>query len=270
MGFLHVVRGYLAPLLLHKKPERFLMFSANCGRRKELPGGKRLRGRVRLYMNALLVYSGTMDDEAAGRFVSLLRDIDTSNSNEFIRIRGSAVTSVDGEAVVFPSEPHPQLAALAATLVRSGAGYLGDEVVNLDPVLQRAHPLGLPLLLDAEDLDRFPELGRRLSKGRATRGGGANSIRRPVLPSELGGDAAQPTPVRRLLFPEFRPEEPTAILPASASESMLALSRATLNLHVWGERALLLFQRLLREVDVARLVIGDLDAARDLVLERRG
>jgi hypothetical protein len=247
------------------------MFSADCGRRKDLPGGTRLRGRVRLYMNALLVYSGTMDDEAAGRFVSLLRDIETSNSNEFIRIRGSAVTLGGDEAVVFPSEPHTQLPALAATLVRSGAGYLGDEVVNLDPVLGRVHPLELPVLLDAEDLGRFPELGRRPSKGRATRGGGANSIRRPVLPSELGGNpAAQPTPVGRMLFPEFLSGEQTAIQPVPASEALFALSKASLNLHVWGERALLLFQRLLREVEVARLVIGDLEGAGDLVMGRRG
>lgn len=264
------MRGYLAPLLLPEKPERFLMFSADCGRRKDLPGGTQLRGRVRLYMNALLVYSGTMDDEAAGRFVSLLRDIDTSNSNEFIRIRGSAVTLGGDEAVVFPSEPHPQLPAFAAMLVRSGSGYLGDEVVNLDPVLGRVHPLELPLLLDAEDLGRFPELGRRPSKGRATRGGGANSIRRPVLPSELGGNPAQPTPVGRMLFPEFRSGEPTAIQPVPASEALFALSKASLNLHVWGERALLLFQRLLREIEVARLVIGDLEAAGDLVMEGRG
>jgi hypothetical protein len=91
-----------------------------------------------------------------------------------------------------------------------------------------------------------------------------------VLPSELGGITAHPTPVGRMLFPEFRSGESTAIQPASASESLFALSKASLNLHVWGGRALLLFQRLLREVEVARLVIGDLDAARDLVMERRG
>ncbi len=235
--------------------------------RKVLPGGKRLRGRVRLYMNSLLVYSGTMDEEAAGRFIGLLRDIETNNSNEFVRIRGVAVTTGEGQALIFPSEPHRQLPSLAAELVRAGAGYLGDEVVHLDPVLHRVHPLGLPLLLDAADLDRFPELARQPSKGAEQTGDVVPSIRRPVLLRELGGHPARPTPLRRVLFPDFRPGSPTTIEPMSSSGALFALSQAALNLNIWGERALILFQRLLSEVDVARLVVGDLAAARDLVID---
>lgn len=264
-GFLEHVRGYLNPLRLPQKPDRFLMFSADCGVRKVLPGGSEIRGRVRLYMNTLLVYSGTMDDEAAGRFISLLRDIDTSNSNEFVRIRATGVTVADGDAIIFPSDGHPQLPTLAATLVRAGADYLGDEVVSLDPVLDRIHPQGMPLLLDAGDLDRFPELGRPASKRRPT--AGANTVRRPVLPGELGGQVGRPTTLGRVLFPDFRPGEATTIEPAASSESLFALSRATLNLHVWGDRSLLLYQRLLQRVEVARLVIGDLDAAKRIVMD---
>lgn len=242
------------------------MFSADCGVRTDLPGGKKLRGRVRLFMNALLVYSGTMDDEAAGRFIGLLRDIDTTNSNEFIRIRAAGV-SLGGEAVLFPADPHRQLPALAATLVRSGADYLGDEVVNLDPVLDRAHPVSLPILMDADDLPRFPELGRQPSKGRGSRGGGANTVRRPVLPYELGGTVAGPTPVRRVLLPEFQPGAETRLEPMPSAAALFALTRAALNLHVWEDRALLFFRRLLERTDVLRLVVGDLDDARDLVLD---
>ena len=266
-GFLDLVRTYLEPLRLPGKPERFLLFSADCGVRGTLPGGVQLRGRVRLYMNALLVHSGTVDEEAVGRLIGLLRDIDTNNSNEFIRVRGAAV-ALDGDAIAFPAEPSQQLPALAATLVRAGAGYLGDEVVNLDPVLERVHPLSLPLLLDAGDLPRFPELGREVRRRRPA--AGSASARRPVRPDELGGSTGAPAPVRRLLFPEFRPGEPTSIEPVPAAAAVFALTRAALNLHVWEERALLFFRRLLEGIDVARLVVGDLDEACDLILGPSG
>ena len=95
-----------------------------------------------------------------GRFLSVLRDMANDESNEFIRMRGAGV-ALDDRAVILPSLPDPHLPALAGLLVKAGARYLGDEIVNVEPVTSKAYGRHLPLLVDASDAALFPVLATR-------------------------------------------------------------------------------------------------------------
>jgi len=248
-----------------------LVFSADCGVQRTLAGGKVVRARNRLFVAGLKIYEGFSQDEMAGRLISGVRDIATRSSNEFVRIRAGGVV-VSGKAILLPSVPAPHLPALVALLIRSGAEYLGDEVVNLDPVMHRVHGSSLPLLLAEDDLALFPELdpGREPSRRRRAAGDGAKRPRRPVRLEELGGRRAEPTTPARVVFPTFEAGSTTTLRPIGDAEALFRFTQACLNLHIWADRALLLFREVLRTTRVAELVVGSLSDGARLLLEQMG
>lgn len=199
----------------------------------------------------------------AGRLVASVRDLVSADSNEFVRVRAGGV-AIDGKALILPSSPEQHLPALVATLVRSGAGYLGDEIVNIDPVLHEVHSLSLPLLLDRSDVVHFPMLGPQAVRASTRRDPaqlGAKGPRFPVLLEEIGGFASPPVPLGEVVFPSFQPGRPTAIREIGPSEALFRLADAMLNLHIWTKRAITLFRELLETVRVAVLVVGSLHEA---------
>jgi hypothetical protein len=267
-GFLEKLRPYLTRFAVENAPERYVMLSADCGAVTTLVGGKILRGRATLYVNQLVVYRGFSVEEMIGRFLSVIRDMSNDESNEFIRVRGAGVVLGDG-AVVLPSLPDPHLPALSGLLVEAGARYLGDEIVNVDPVTAKAYGRHFPLLVDASDTALFPALGTRYTPRR--RAAGVPSRRLALAVEELGGAVAPPTEIRRLVFPSFEPGRPTELRPIAKAEAVFAIASAVLNMHVWGERALIMANRLLGSATAARLTVGSLpDAASTIMHELQG
>lgn len=255
--FLGVLRRFLGRYLVDDGPEDIL-FSCDGGVEKTLPGGKTTRAKRRLYFQAILIYSGTVMEEMAGRLISGVRDWTNNQSNEYLRVRAGGVV-LDGRTLVLPSPPEPQLASLVAALVRDGAAYVGDEIVNLDPILHRVHGTGLPLLLDAQGSASFPELGTSPSRP----GRGANAPRQlwPVPIEDLGGSIADPAEPGWIVFPTFQPEARTEFRPLGKAEAVFRFAQAGLNTHIWGDRALLLMTELLEGATTGELVVGDVREA---------
>jgi hypothetical protein len=112
-------------------------------------GGRvQVSGVKRLFFGGPLLFRGRTMEEMAARLISGFRDWTNNQSNEFFRIRAGSV-AIDGGAMLLPSLPSTELSAFVGTLVRSGlTGFIGDEITNVDPVLRRAHGVGLPLLID--------------------------------------------------------------------------------------------------------------------------
>jgi hypothetical protein len=222
-----------------------------------------------LYRGTLSIFRGRDRREMLARLISSARDIATSHSNEFVRIRAGAV-SMDGAAVLLPSTPEPHLPALVGLLVESGAAYLGDELVNLDPVLREIHSVSLPLLIDTEDLSLFSGIaGERSGRRRVSRRDEAFSRgltpRWPVSLEEVGGRDSDPTPIGGIVFPEFRPGAATEITPAGGAEALFRFTQSCLNLNVWRERALILMRELLDTTPTSRLVVGSIPEAAALL-----
>jgi len=218
-------------------------------------------------MGSLQIFQGPLWEEMAGRLVSGVRDWTTAHSNEFVRVRAGGVVW-DGGATLLPSPPQQHLPALVGLMVRAGARYLGDEMINVDPILRRAHGLALPLLIDAMDIGLFGDLERAPARKERRQAGidlGAKTPRRPVPLDELGGELGQPAPIRRLVFPSFHPGQATGWREIPRAEALFRLTEASLNLHVWTERAFVLLQDLLADASIQALVVGDLEEAADLV-----
>ena len=175
-----------------------------------------------------------------------------------------------GGAVILPSTPQPHLPALVAHLVRSGGGYLGDEEIHVDPVLWKIHGTGVPILLDEDDLAFFSDLSREANPRRRRRDPRPEMValtpRRLVTPEEVGGRAADPAPLGWIVLPEFVPGADSRLEAVGGSGALFQLTRSVLNLHAWGDRALLLLRELLETVPTSRLVVGSIPEASDLVL----
>jgi hypothetical protein len=258
--FLDLVRTYIGHFLLDvgadEDPLDWYLFSADCG--YERPGVP-ARGKKRLYRGGLLMYSGLSMPEMAGRMFSGAADL-VLTRGPFVRCRAGGVATEVG-ALLLPGPPDRHLPALVALLLRSGAGdFLGDEVVLIDPVLRKAHPSPLPLLVDTQDLVHLPELGReppRVRRRDARRGRPPLASRQPVSPQELGARTANPMDVAWMVFPEFRPGELTELAPIGKAEAVFLLTESLLNAHIWGDRSLVLARDVVKDARTARLVVGD-------------
>jgi hypothetical protein len=257
--FLDVLRRYLGAFRVEDGPQDIL-FSADCGVEKQLSGGSRVRGLKRLFFGSLKIFQGRALEEMAARLISGMRDWTNHQSNEFLRIRAGGLV-VDGGALVLPTLPSTGLAPLVGLMAKGGTPYVGDEIVNIDPVLHQAHGTGLPLLVDTEFLDHFPELDADVPH-RARRREEVPVHARPrwpVLLEDLGGTPGAPAPIRWIIFPDFQPGAATELQTMGKAASVFRLTEAAMNMHVWTERGFSLMQQLLDEAWLGRGVIGDLE-----------
>lgn len=230
-------------------------------------GGKRIRGKGRLYMGTLKIFQGPSWEQMAGRLIGAMRDASTEHQNEFIRV-GSGGVVVNGGALLLPSSPQPQLATLVAKLVGLGADYLGDQMVKIDPVLRRAHAFPLPLLVDVRDLDLFPNLNRdHAGRVRDSEKLGARPPRRPISLTELGGRASPPVAIRGVVFPSFDSEGVTRLQPIGKAEALVRLFRTLLNGHVWRDRALVFARDLLQSVPCMQMSVRSIPEAAEALLD---
>ena len=270
-GFLDLTRRYLGSFVVPEGSfEERMVMSADCGVERRA-GQMQIHGINTLYRGTLSLYRGRDRREMLGKIVSSARDSATAHSNQFVRVRAAAI-EIGGKAIVLPSLPEPHLPTLAAILVRSGAGYLGDEVVSLDPILRNMHGISLPLLVDLSDLPLLPEIEETPPRGRRRPGPTAEHLRAitprwPVSVDELQGRLADPTEIGWIVFPEFQPGAKTEIVGASGSEMVFRFTQAILNLNIWGERAVFLLRELIESLPVARLVVGSVPEAADLLID---
>lgn len=270
-AFVEDVRRFLQPFrLTDADADVMQVYSADCGEERRL-GERRIEGKLRLYLETLGIYEGRMREEMLGKLISDARDTGTAHSNEFVRVRAAGVR-LSGTTMLFPSEPNAHLATLAALLVRGGAEYIGDEMVKIEPILRQLHASPLPLLVDTHDVTRIPGLGRAPRRGRAPlHFEPAATPRRPVLVDELGGVLAAPSTDDWIVFPVFSLGGPTELRPLGDAQALFSLTQATLNLNVWGPRALVLLREILASSEqVVQLVVGSLDEAVDLLASWTG
>jgi hypothetical protein len=125
--------------------------------------------------------------------------------------------------------------------------------------------------MDTEDLPRFPELNRPVQRRRQkglTELARLAAHRQPIRPDELGSaPSTEPVPLRWIVFPRFGNGSEDGLHPAGGAEALFRFAETRLNLHVWGERALVFMRQLLETVPVSLLTISDPERAADLLVQ---
>ena len=251
----------------HSEETPVWLFSADYRPSRTIAGGKVVHGVSALWLQSLRIYRDRGEENMAGRLFSKMRDLVTEPQNEYVRLRAAGI-SRNGSAVVMPSPPNPHLPALAGRIIqKSGGRFLGDEVVKLDPILRQVSPVDWPLLIDERDAHLFPE--GEFSPPRQRRKepqyvGGATP-RRPLALESIGAEVSETSETGWLIFPEFIPGEETRLEPWGGAGALFKFTEATLNMHIWSDRTLILAQEMLAAHPVSRLVVGSIEEASDLV-----
>lgn len=243
------------------------MLSADCGTAKNLPGHMKVESKLTLYFGTTAIYRGFSQLEMAGRLIRFMRSNGWRFRNDFIRLEGGSVV-VDGGAVLLLGGGDHRVAAIAARLVANGASLLGDDITVWEPVDRLLHPLGMPIVLDADLAhEAFPESvpppGRRV-RVRNDRTAVPRIWPVPLRPEDLGGDQArEPAAIRHVFVVDMVDDAPTTLETLSLSEAVFAASASVRNIEIWGERAMIAFRELYQHVPFSRLVTSSMDEAAD-------
>jgi hypothetical protein len=166
----------------------------------------------------------------------------------------------DGVACVLPADPESGKTTLTAGLVRAGFSYLSDEAVSFDWETGEIEPYPKPLSIDPGSQFLFPEL------------------RPPLVDDDSGQWQVPPLTIRPdsvgtrcrarfVVFPKYTADAPTRFEPLSRGEALVEMAKNTFKFSDHSRRALDALAEVIREVECRRLVVGDLDAACELIDE---
>jgi len=215
---------------------------------------------VRLYLDDTLL----AELSTAGEAIEwLLWDINRSTaaaSNTFLLLHAGAVQTHHG-AIVFPAASGGGKSTLVAGLVRSGLGYLSDELValSLDPRLALPYPK--PITLKPGSYAFFPEAG----EPETDRFSGQE---RSLPPEDIrAGSIGHPCQPSLVVVPRFAADEETNLRALSATEAFLSLTLNSVNLEHHGERGTRFLALMAEQCRCYELVMADLTTACGLVLQ---
>ena len=165
-------------------------------------------------------------EEALGQVFGRILELSYPDAEWLAMMHAAAVGDERG-AVVMPAASGSGKSTLTAALVHAGLRYFSDDVVPLDDALRiRPMPLGISLKEGSWPVlaARYPELeSLPIYPGR----------RRRYLPlAEPRHGPRAGLPVQSLVFPVYRPDQPTILRPLAALEVLekLTFARAWVSL----------------------------------------
>ena len=165
-----------------------------------------------------------------------------------------------GVACVLPADPESGKTTLTTGLVRAGYSYLTDEAVSFDWNTIEIEPFPKPLSIDPGSQHLFPELRPPLLDERD------GPTQWQVPPSVIRDDAiGGPCRARYVIFPKYVEHAKTRLEPVSRAEALVEMAKNTFRFREHPRRGLDALSRVIREVECARLIVGDLDDACALI-----
>jgi hypothetical protein len=174
----------------------------------------------------------------------------------------------DGESVILlPAASGSGKSSLTAALSRAGFDYFSDEIALLEEPGLTVRPIPLAVCVKSTGWDVmapfFPEVRSLKSHHR-----GDNKIVRYVPPPPFtnGSDAGRSYPVRRIIFPQYRPGAATALKPLARVAALQRLMAECLVVPVpLTLRRITRLVRWIKQIDCYELPMSSLEHAVELV-----
>jgi hypothetical protein len=185
-------------------------------------------------------------------------------TNEHVLFHAGGAEGAAG-GVLVPGPSGSGKSTLVAALVRSGLGYLSDEVVALRLSDAKLLPYPKALSIGARSLGA---LGfARPRQDRRGEGPSVEAHKSHVRASDLrAGATGSACEARCVVMPRYVPGASTYLRRLSPSEALLGLVTNTVNLERHGATGLRAVAELVEHCDSYELVMDDLDPACRLVL----
>jgi len=217
-------------------------------------------GRVAAYADGERLATGRSTAAVLGGLAWHINRSVIEHSVDRYVLMHSASATLAGVTVVLAADMESGKTTTVAGLLRSGFDYVTDEAVALDPETCLVSPFPKTLSLDPGSWPLFPECAPRISGHR---------LQWFVEPYRLGSTVATApvTAPEIVLFPKYVAGATTEVLPVSPAEATHELARMTFDFARHPRRNLETAARVARTATCARLRIGDLEEAVELVHE---
>lgn len=228
--------------------------------RYEIRSGERA-GQVSLYAEGECISSGRYTNELLGSLAwHINQSVIRTSVHRYLLMHAAAATTAD-VTVVLAADMESGKTTTVAGLLRSGFDYVTDEAVAVDPGSLRVSPFPKTLSVDPGSWPLFPECAP-VESARVTR-------QWLVEPARLGARIARdPVPAPSvILFPKYVAGAKTELLPVSPGEATHEMCRMSFEFADHPRRNLLTAARLATSATCARLRIGSLDEALNLIHE---
>ncbi len=169
-------------------------------------------------------------EEALGQVFGRILELSYPDAEWLAAMHAAAVGDQQG-AVVMPGESGSGKSTLTAALVDAGFSYFSDDIVPLDATRRiRPLPLGISVKEGSWPVlaTRYPELAALpIHDGRRRR-------YLPIPQRRIGPGGG--LPVKSIVFPHHRPDQPTVMLPLSPLQLLGKLAQARSWMALDGQR----------------------------------
>lgn len=193
-----------------------------------------------------------------------LNQLASTTATHNLQLHAAGAADRRGRIAAFPAEMNSGKSTLVAGLVQRGLDYVTDETVSIDPASRLVIPYPKPIALDPGSWAVLPELEPDLPDGEEQ----FSHQKWYVDPESVRpGSLAGPGPLRLVVFPSYRPDEPTTLTPLDAREAAMALAGCCFNLDRAGQAGLELLAEIATQVPAYRLSVHDLESGCAAVLD---
>ncbi len=173
-----------------------------------------------------------------------------------VALHAGAISGATG-AAIFPGVSNAGKSTLVAGLVRSGYGYLSDEIAMLDPETFTVAPIPKALAFDPGSFAVFPDAEPTVAPPFAF-----GLARKWHVDPEVLGHVGEPGTVRIIVAPQYSPSATPALERLTEREALDVLIGSAFRLDASGFAYL---ATLATTVPAYRLTSGDLDATLALI-----
>jgi len=180
--------------------------------------------------------------------------------NEYLKLHAAVVAS-DAGAIIMPGVPGAGKSTLCAALGLSGWRILSDEHALIRPGSRQVVPLCRPVSLKNESIDVIRRFSRDAVFGPPsldTHKGTVQHMKGDIHPES---HAAEPVPIRALVFPRFSRDEPQRLRARPRTVSFVLAAYHSFNYSLLGEAGFRAMSHLIEATPCFDLVYRDLEWA---------
>ncbi|MEX1198509.1 MAG: HprK-related kinase A [Pseudohongiellaceae bacterium] len=183
------------------------------------------------------------------------------NHSHHLLILHGAVLERNGGAMILPAPSGSGKSTLCAGMMHRGWRLLSDELILIDPVRGRAHPLCRPVSLKNQSISLIREFAPEavMTAPIADTAKGNVAHLRPSAQSVAR--AAESVPIRWAVFPRFTPGSKTRLAAVPRADSFMALVDNAFNYSLLAERGFDTLADVVEGLDGYQLVYGDMEHA---------
>lgn len=190
-------------------------------------------------------------------FTHIMEDFQSS----FYFLHASAVAK-ENAAIIFPALPQAGKTSILIGMLKRGFSYLGDDRTPVHYENAYVHPYPTALCVKESGVKLFDELPALCQSNNAI-----NQNWGWLIPVQNIANCciSEDCQIRFIVFPKYRPECSTRIIPISKADSCIRLMYLANSFRLYKKNSLNIVDKMVRHSECFELIHSDINAALDLI-----